>query len=154
MSFTFAAAALIATLQVQPGSIADQASRSLWIVAEDAATLAAIDRAPASNAPSGPVAVNFWLFMAEADGYDTLVSALTVDCPSRTFVHHSFTAYRGPAFVGATAAQDTSSQAVEPDTFLGAMLAHVCDPSPDGGRAADFENFQAAGAARATLPAG
>jgi hypothetical protein len=34
------------------------------------------------------------------------------------------------------------------------MLAHVCDPSPDGGRAADFENFQAAGAARATLPAG
>ncbi|MBN8553406.1 MAG: hypothetical protein J0L52_10990 [Caulobacterales bacterium] len=149
---TALAFAALSLSQVQPGSIADQAQRPLWIIADEAATLAAVDRAPTAIAPSGPVDATFWLFLDDHDGYDTMAAAVTVDCAARTFVHHNFTGYRGSVFVGAAAAQDTSSQVVEPDTFYGAMIAHVCDPSPDSGRLADYENFQVAGSARAMRP--
>ncbi|HRH20815.1 MAG TPA: hypothetical protein PLE81_09285 [Brevundimonas sp.] len=148
MIFSLVLISALSLMQIQPGSIADQASRPLWILAEDAATLAMIDRAPSAVVPAAPVDLTFWLFLENSAGYDTMAAAITVDCAARTFVHRSFAAFNGPAFVGATAAQDTSSQTAEPGTYYGAMVAHVCDPSPESGRGHDFANFQAAGAAR------
>ena len=147
--FAALALAALSLSQTQPGSIADQATRPLWVVAEEGGTLAAIDRGPASATPAGPEDVTFWLFVGDQGGYDTMAAAITVDCGDRSFVHRSFAAFQGPAFVGAAAAQDTSRQTAEPDTYYGAVVAHVCDPSADSGRAADYADFLAVAAARA-----
>lgn len=142
----------LALTQPQPGSVADMAERPLWRIAEQGRTLAAVDRAPAVATPSGPVDITFWLYLEDNSGYDSMASAITVDCATRTFAHRSFAGFRGQDFLGSAEALDTSSTTAEPDTYYGAMLSHVCDPSPDRERPADYENFRAIGASRAARP--
>ena len=145
------AAAALAGLASQPSTLLQQAAHPLWQVTNDGENLAAVDRGPVRSSPVAPVDINYWIFMPEADGVDAIVSAMTVDCAARTFVHHSFSGYHGTSFVGASAATDTSAQTAEADTLFGAMVAHVCDPQPEGREAPDFGSYRDAVTARQEL---
>lgn len=136
-------AAVLSSLQPQPGGLIDQATRPLWLVGQSDTTVAAVDVPPPSEAPTAPVEVNLWVLVPPEGGVDTIAAALTVDCARRSFVHHSFTGYSGANFVRATAASDTSDYTADPDTVYGRMVAMVCDPSGSEPRPADASDFRA-----------
>ena len=140
--------AALAAGQSQPGSIADQASQPLWRVAEGTELLAAVDAAPAMTAPDQPFNANFWIFQPAQTGVDAIAAAITVDCGTRSVVHHSFSGYAGTTFVGAAAAADGTAQPAEPGTVYGALIEHLCDPHTQARDVADFADFRAAQAAR------
>lgn len=138
------AAAFLTTAQPHPGSVADQATRPLWAVVNDAQTLAAVDIPPATEESEGTVDVSFWVFQPMEDGYDTIVASMTVDCPARTFVHHNFSAFSGARYVGTTVATETAPEAAEDGTFYDYLVRYVCDPVEGEPRAADFADHRAA----------
>ena len=140
----------VALVQSTVGSIADQASRPLWIVAAQTDLLAAVDRPPAITMPEQTVDASFWIFQPEQGGVDAIAAAVTVDCHAGTVVHHSFTGYAGTSLVGAAAATNVSAQPVEPDTVYGALVEHLCEPHTEAHVNPDYTDFTAAQAARPT----
>ena len=140
---------LIATLasQPQPGSIADQASRPHWTVAETPAGLVTVDQPPAVIATAGSVDANFWVFDVEGD-INAIAAAVTIDCDARTITRHSLSAYAGTTFVGAAAATDVTAEPGAPNTVFGRVVEHLCDLHPEARPDADFSDFRAVQAAR------
>lgn len=135
--------ATLSIAQTQPGSIADQASRPLWMVAATDSLMLAVDVPPARSAGDGPIEFSLWAFIpVPDDGMDRMAAAVTVDCSSRTILVRSLAGYLGPNFVTASVSGSTTPEQATPGTNYGAVVAYVCDPHDGELPPPDFATFR------------